>query len=78
MIYMFFYLLCASTRVIDLLNQTDPSSVSLDEAKAEQIISLTNNMLLLICSQTPMIKKLIKSCQFTYFYIIYDYNQTFN
>lgn len=62
---MFFYLLCASTRVIDLLNQTDPSSVSLDEAKAEQIISLTNNMLLLVCSQTPMIKKLIKSCQFT-------------
>ncbi|XP_076747979.1 zinc-binding protein A33 [Maylandia zebra] len=48
-------------RVIDLLNQTDPSSVSLDEAKAEQIISLTNNMLLLVCSQTPMIKKLIKS-----------------
>lgn len=63
--YQLTYLLCASTRVIDLLNQTDPSSVSLDEAKAEQIISLTNNMLLLVCSQTPMIKKLIKSCQFT-------------
>ncbi|XP_056252009.1 probable E3 ubiquitin-protein ligase TRIML1 [Seriola aureovittata] len=48
-------------RVMDLLNRTDPSSVSLDEAKAEQILSLTNNMLLLICSQTPIIKKLIKS-----------------
>lgn len=48
---------------MDLLNRTDPSSVNLDEAKAEQILSLTNNMLLLICSQTPIIKKLIKSCQ---------------
>ncbi|XP_028279851.1 probable E3 ubiquitin-protein ligase TRIML1 [Parambassis ranga] len=48
-------------RVIDLLNRSDPSSVSLDEAKAEQILSLTNNMLLLMCSQTPIIKNLIKS-----------------
>ncbi|XP_053188624.1 probable E3 ubiquitin-protein ligase TRIML1 [Scomber japonicus] len=51
----------AVDKVIDLLNKTDPSSVNLDEAKAEQIISLTNNMLLLICSQTPLFKKLIKS-----------------
>ncbi|XP_026165569.1 probable E3 ubiquitin-protein ligase TRIML1 [Mastacembelus armatus] len=48
-------------RVMDLLNKSDPSTVSLDEAKAEQILSLTNNMLLLICSQTPIIKKLIQS-----------------
>nr|XP_020452480.1 probable E3 ubiquitin-protein ligase TRIML1 [Monopterus albus] len=48
-------------RVMDLLNRTDPSSVSLDEAKAEQILSLTNNMLVLICSQTPIIKKLVNS-----------------
>ncbi|XP_069000223.1 probable E3 ubiquitin-protein ligase TRIML1 [Embiotoca jacksoni] len=48
-------------RVMDLLNSTDPSRVSLDEAKAEQILSLTNKMLLLICSQTPIIKKLINS-----------------
>ncbi|XP_070834164.1 probable E3 ubiquitin-protein ligase TRIML1 [Chaetodon trifascialis] len=48
-------------RVVDLLNRTDPISVSLDEVKADQILSLTNNMLLLICSQTPIIKNLIKS-----------------
>nr|XP_043902440.1 probable E3 ubiquitin-protein ligase TRIML1 isoform X1 [Solea senegalensis] len=56
----------AVDRVMDVLSRTDPSSVSLDEAKAEQILSLTNNMLLLICSQTPIMKTLIKSCQFTY------------
>ncbi|XP_054456742.1 probable E3 ubiquitin-protein ligase TRIML1 [Anoplopoma fimbria] len=48
-------------RVMDLLNRTDPSSVSLDEVKADQILSLTNNMLLLISSQTPIIKKLTNS-----------------
>ncbi|XP_070697710.1 probable E3 ubiquitin-protein ligase TRIML1 [Pempheris klunzingeri] len=48
-------------RVVNMLNGTDPSSVSLDEVKADQILSLTNNMLLLICSQTPIIKNLIKS-----------------
>lgn len=58
------FLLSASSRVVDLLNRTDPVSVSLDEVKADQILSLTNNMLLLICSQTPIIKKLTKSCQF--------------
>ncbi|XP_029962403.1 probable E3 ubiquitin-protein ligase TRIML1 [Salarias fasciatus] len=50
-----------SERVIDLLSCTDPSGVKLDEAKADQILSLTHNMLLLVCSQTPIIKKLIKS-----------------
>ncbi|KAM4729990.1 putative E3 ubiquitin-protein ligase TRIML1 [Anableps anableps] len=48
-------------RVLDVLNQSDPSSVNLDEAKANQILSLTNNMLLLVCSQTPLMKKLLKS-----------------
>uniref|UniRef100_A0A8C5HA22 Probable E3 ubiquitin-protein ligase TRIML1 n=2 Tax=Gouania willdenowi TaxID=441366 RepID=A0A8C5HA22_GOUWI len=48
-------------RVIDLLNTTDPSSVSLDEGKAEQILILTNNLLDLVHSQTPTIKKIIKS-----------------
>lgn len=52
---------------MDVLDQSDPSSVSLDEAKAEQILSLTNNMLLLVCSQTPLIRKLLKSCQFAAF-----------
>ncbi|PWA25986.1 hypothetical protein CCH79_00001429, partial [Gambusia affinis] len=51
-------------RVLDVLNQSDPSCVSLDEAKASQILSLTNSMLLLVCSQTPLMKKLLKSCQF--------------
>ncbi|KAM3863015.1 putative E3 ubiquitin-protein ligase TRIML1 [Diretmus argenteus] len=48
-------------RAMELLNRTDPGSVSLDEVKADQILSLTNNMLLLIRSQTPITKKLIKS-----------------
>ncbi|KAK5611484.1 hypothetical protein CRENBAI_016055 [Crenichthys baileyi] len=48
-------------RVLDVLNQSDPSSVSLDEAKANQILSLTNSMLHLVCSQTPLMKKLLKS-----------------
>ncbi|KAM9727598.1 putative E3 ubiquitin-protein ligase TRIML1 [Menidia menidia] len=51
----------SADRVIHLLNQSDPSSVNLDEAKAEHLLSLTNSMLLLICSQTPLIKKLLKS-----------------
>lgn len=56
----------ASCRVVDLLNRTDPFSVSLDEVKGAQILNLTNNMLLLLSSQTPIIKKLIKSCQFSH------------
>nr|XP_046224031.1 probable E3 ubiquitin-protein ligase TRIML1 [Oncorhynchus gorbuscha] len=48
-------------RVMDLLSRTDPSKVNLDEPKADQILTLTNNMLLLIHSQTPITKRLIKS-----------------
>ncbi|KAJ3610701.1 hypothetical protein NHX12_022793 [Muraenolepis orangiensis] len=48
-------------RISQLLNSTDPSSVSLDEAKADQILSLTDSMSLLIRSQTPITKHLIKS-----------------
>lgn len=70
---MFLTMVC-SCRVLDLLNTTDPRSVRLDEAKTEQILSLTNNMLLFICSQTPIMKKLIKSCQLTrYSFCSYNY-----
>ncbi|XP_076021921.1 putative E3 ubiquitin-protein ligase TRIML1 [Genypterus blacodes] len=48
-------------RVMDVLNRTDPSSVRLDEAKADQMLSLTNSMLQLIRSQTPVTKKLLNS-----------------
>ncbi|KAM3605805.1 uncharacterized protein V6R79_005046 [Siganus canaliculatus] len=48
-------------RVVDLLNRTDPVSVRLDEVKADQILNLINNMLLFICSQTPIVKTLIRS-----------------
>lgn len=65
----------AFCRVVDLLNRTDPISVSLDEVKADHILSLTNNMLLLISSQTPIMKKLIESCQFTHhIYSIHIHN----
>ncbi|KAM6956200.1 zinc-binding protein A33-like [Aplochiton taeniatus] len=47
--------------VMDLLARSDPGKVTLDESKAEQMLSLTNNMLLLIRSQTPITKRLIKS-----------------
>lgn len=63
-----------SCRVVDLLNKTDPISVSLDDVKADHILRLTNNMLLLISSQTPIMKKLIQSCQFTrYFYSTHNH-----
>lgn len=65
-------------RVMDLLNQSDPSNVSLDEAKADQILSLTNSMLLLICSQTPLVKKLLKSCQFTHYFYCAQYIVTYS
>lgn len=57
--------MCLTSRVVDLLSGTDPISVSLDQVKAEQILSLTDNVLQLVCSQTPVIKRLIKSCQST-------------
>ncbi|XP_068508657.1 probable E3 ubiquitin-protein ligase TRIML1 [Syngnathus scovelli] len=43
------------------LDGTECCSVSLDAAKAEQILSLTDNMLLLISSLTPTMKNLVKS-----------------
>ncbi|KAI4889255.1 hypothetical protein NFI96_009414 [Prochilodus magdalenae] len=49
-------------RVEDLLKVTDPALVRLDEVKAEQILDLTNNLLLFIRSQTPIVKRLLKSC----------------
>ncbi|CAL8258321.1 unnamed protein product [Lota lota] len=50
-----------STRISHLLNSTDPSSVSLDEAMADQILSLTDSVSLLLRSQTPITKHLIKA-----------------
>ncbi|XP_040035374.1 zinc-binding protein A33 [Gasterosteus aculeatus] len=47
--------------VMDVLNRMDPSSVSLDDVKSDQILSLTKNMLLLISSQTPIIKNITQS-----------------
>ncbi|XP_051936459.1 probable E3 ubiquitin-protein ligase TRIML1 isoform X2 [Hippocampus zosterae] len=48
-------------RVADALSRFECCSVSLDATKAEQILSLTNNMLLLISSLTPTMKNLAKS-----------------
>lgn len=53
-------------RVVGLLNTTDPTSVSLDETKGDQILSITNDMLLLLSSQTPTIQKLLHSCQYNH------------
>ncbi|XP_019737540.1 probable E3 ubiquitin-protein ligase TRIML1 isoform X2 [Hippocampus comes] len=48
-------------RVAAALSRFECCSVSLDATKAEQILSLTNNMLLLISSLTPTMKNLMKS-----------------
>ncbi|XP_055083466.1 probable E3 ubiquitin-protein ligase TRIML1 [Periophthalmus magnuspinnatus] len=48
-------------RVLETLTLTDPSHVTLDQAKSEQIQNLTHNLLQLIQSQTPLIKKLLHS-----------------
>ncbi|XP_030628182.1 E3 ubiquitin-protein ligase TRIM39 [Chanos chanos] len=48
-------------RVQDLLENTDPGRVKLDEPKADQILSLTHNLLLFIRSQIPVTKRLLKS-----------------
>lgn len=53
---------------MDVLNRMDPSSVSLDDVKSDQILSLTKNMLLLISSQTPIIKNITQSCQYTQYF----------
>lgn len=55
----------SSSRMEVLQNSADPIGVNLDEVKAEHIISLTNDLLRLLSSQTPVIGRLIKSCQFT-------------
>ncbi|XP_077438241.1 zinc-binding protein A33-like isoform X1 [Vanacampus margaritifer] len=48
-------------KVPDVLNSSECCSVSLDAAKADQIVSLTNSMLLLVSSLTPTMKNLMKS-----------------
>lgn len=55
----------SSCRMEVLRNSPDPIGVNLDEVKAEHILSLTNDLLRLISSQTPVIGRLIKSCVFT-------------
>ena len=47
----------------EVLRGCDPGSIRLDEARAEQILSLTNNLLLLLRSQTPISKRLIRGCE---------------
>ncbi|XP_010868404.2 E3 ubiquitin-protein ligase TRIM39-like [Esox lucius] len=49
------------SRVKEVLSTTDPSQVNLDELKADQILSLANKMLVVICSQIPITKRLNKS-----------------
>ncbi|XP_051506815.1 probable E3 ubiquitin-protein ligase TRIML1 [Myxocyprinus asiaticus] len=48
-------------RVMELLTATEPGLIKLDEAKADQLLGLTNNLLLFIRSQTPIAKRLLKS-----------------
>ncbi|XP_051946573.1 probable E3 ubiquitin-protein ligase TRIML1 [Xyrauchen texanus] len=48
-------------RVLELLTATEPGLIKLDEAKADQLLGLTNNLLLFIRSQTPIAKRLLKS-----------------
>lgn len=54
----------SSCRMEVLRNSADPIGVNMDEVKAEHILGLTNDMLRLISSQTPVTGRLIKSCQF--------------
>ncbi|XP_054655576.1 probable E3 ubiquitin-protein ligase TRIML1 [Dunckerocampus dactyliophorus] len=48
-------------RAANELNNSDPRSVRLDESTAEQIFRLSNNLLLLISSHTPVMKTLVQS-----------------
>ncbi|KAI2657744.1 Zinc-binding protein A33 [Labeo rohita] len=48
-------------RVLELLTATDPGLIKLDEAKSDQLLGLTNNLLLFIRSQIPIAKRLLKS-----------------
>ncbi|XP_057704781.1 probable E3 ubiquitin-protein ligase TRIML1 [Corythoichthys intestinalis] len=50
-----------STRVSSLLDRSESCNVSLDDAKTKQILSHTDNMLLLVSSLTPTMKNLVKS-----------------
>ncbi|KAF4105689.1 probable E3 ubiquitin-protein ligase TRIML1 isoform X1 [Onychostoma macrolepis] len=48
-------------RVLELLTATEPGLIKLDEAKSDQLLGLTNNLLLFIRSQIPIAKRLLKS-----------------
>ncbi|XP_052429504.1 probable E3 ubiquitin-protein ligase TRIML1 isoform X2 [Carassius gibelio] len=48
-------------RMLELLTTTDPSLINLDEAKSDQLLGFTNNLLLFIRSQIPNAKRLLKS-----------------
>ncbi|KAM8851505.1 E3 ubiquitin-protein ligase TRIM21-like [Synchiropus picturatus] len=46
-------------RVMNVLNNSDPNTVALDEAKSDLILELTSDMLSLLCSKTPLMKKFV-------------------
>ncbi|XP_059422936.1 E3 ubiquitin-protein ligase TRIM39 [Carassius carassius] len=48
-------------RMLELLTATDPGLINLDEAKSDQLLGFTNNLLLFIRSQIPNAKRLLKS-----------------
>ncbi|TRY81790.1 hypothetical protein DNTS_023115 [Danionella cerebrum] len=48
-------------RVKELLTATDPGLIKLDTAKSDQLLGLSNNLLLFIRSQIPITKRLLKS-----------------
>ncbi|XP_056327450.1 probable E3 ubiquitin-protein ligase TRIML1 [Danio aesculapii] len=48
-------------RMLELLTATDPGLIKLDEVKSDQLLGLTNNLLLFIRSQIPVAKRLLKS-----------------
>ncbi|KAJ8365191.1 hypothetical protein SKAU_G00140220 [Synaphobranchus kaupii] len=48
-------------RITEVLKVSDPEQVQLDEFKADQLLSLANNLLLFIRAQIPVTKKLFKS-----------------
>ncbi|XP_039528673.1 E3 ubiquitin-protein ligase TRIM39 [Pimephales promelas] len=47
-------------RVLELLTATNPGLIKLDEAKSDQLLGVTNNLLLFIRSQVPIAKRLLK------------------
>ncbi|KAJ8386568.1 hypothetical protein AAFF_G00168940 [Aldrovandia affinis] len=48
-------------RIEEVLKVSDPDLVQLDKFKADQLLGLSNNLLLFIRSQTPVTKKLFQS-----------------